>query len=95
MRSLQFRMPRHVSLKVAVLGCLFWGVAGSVAHSQDSPPPPTPHTRPILPGTHVPPRPAPQNPATVQQIDGSASVDQTKCAQQTGNSKSGAANKCR
>jgi hypothetical protein len=62
MRPHESRMPLYVSLKAVTLSCVLWGIAGPLAHSQESPAPPTPGTRPVLPGTHVPPQPVPPQP---------------------------------
>lgn len=83
MKSHEFRMPLCVSLKAATLWCLFWAIAGPIAHSQQSATPPTPHAQPVLPGTHVPPRPAPQKLGIVLHIDGPSTVGQKKCPEHT------------
>lgn len=81
MRSHEIRVPLYVSVKAVTLSCVFWGIAGSIAHSQDSPALPIPHTRPVLPDTHVPPRPVAQKPGVVLHIDAPVSVNQKKCSE--------------
>ena len=83
MKSHEFRTPLYVSLKAVTLWCLFWGIAGPIAHSQDSPAPPTPRTRPVLPGTHVPPPPVPQKLGIVLHIDGPVTVNRKMCGEYT------------
>lgn len=80
MRSPEIRVSLHISLKAVTLSCVFWGIGGSIAHSQDSPAPPVPHTGPVLPDTHVPPRPVAQKPGVVLHIDAPVSVNQKKCS---------------
>jgi hypothetical protein len=48
------RFPRTRTL---ILSCIVWAMTGSIANSESSPHPPTPHRGPSLPGTHVPPKP--------------------------------------
>jgi len=50
------RRLARVSLRTVPFWCVLWGIAGPAAQSQERPTPPTPHARPVLPGTHVPPR---------------------------------------
>jgi hypothetical protein len=83
MRSHEFRRPLYVSLRVVTVWCLFWGIAGPMAHSQQSPAPPTPRTRPALPGTHVSPSPVPQKLGIVLHIDGPATVNKKMCSEST------------
>jgi hypothetical protein len=83
MSSREFRMLPYVSLKAVTLRCLLAGIVASVAHSQESPPPPTPHSGLILPGTHVAPRAEPQKPGIVLHIDGPTTVNKKKCAEHT------------
>jgi hypothetical protein len=87
MKSHEFRMPLYTPAKAVILWCAFWGIAGPVAHSQESPAPPAPHGGPVLPGTHVPPRPLPQILGIVLHIDGPTTVSQKKCTEHTFNIK--------
>jgi hypothetical protein len=81
MRSPETRVSLYVPSRAATLACVFWGISGSVAHSQDSPAPPVPHARPVLPDTHVPPRPVAQEPGVVLHIDAPVSVADRKCSE--------------
>jgi hypothetical protein len=81
MRSPEIRALLYLSLKAATLSSVFWGIAGTIAHSQDSPAPPAPHTRPVLPDTHVPPHSVAQKPGVVLHINAPVSVNQKRCSQ--------------
>jgi hypothetical protein len=83
MRPYGVRIPLGVSAKSVTLWCVFWGITGPTALSQESPAPPTPHTGPVLSGTHVPPRPLSPKPGIVLHIDAPATVNQKKCGSQT------------
>lgn len=85
MRSDEFWMPAYASLKSVSLCCVLLELAGPVAHSQERPAPPTPHTEPVLPGTHVRPQPVSQRPDIVLRIDGPATVNQKKCPENSFN----------
>lgn len=81
MRSHEIRVPLYVSLIAVALSSMFWAITGSLAHSQDSPPPPTPHVQPALPGTHVPPRSVGEQRRIVLHIDAPITVIQKQCSQ--------------
>ena len=83
MKRTELPMPLYVSLKVVTIGCLFWGADGRSAHAQENPSPPIPHTRPALPGTHVPPQPVIQRSDIVLHINGPTIVNQKSCTQHT------------
>jgi hypothetical protein len=80
MRSPGFCVPLYVSLNAATALFVFWGIAGSLAHSQEAPAPPAPHAGPVLPDTHVPPRSVGQKPGVVLHIDAPVSVHEKKCS---------------
>jgi hypothetical protein len=79
MSSHEFRMQLHLSVRAATLCWVLWGVAVPIAHTQESPAPPAPHTSPVLPGTHVAPSPTPQRLGIVLHINGPATVKQNRC----------------
>lgn len=76
-------MPPNVPLKAVALTGLLSVTVGSTAHSQQAPAPPTPHTQPVLPGTHVPPSQVPQKLAIGLRIEAPTTVNQKMCAQHT------------
>jgi hypothetical protein len=65
-------------VKGAAVVCVLWGV-GLVAHSQESPMAPVPHSRPDLPGTHVQPDPVLKKSAIELHVDGPLVVEQKRC----------------
>ena len=83
MKSNQFRVPLYGSMKIVMFSYLFWGIGGVIAYSQDTPVPPIPHARPVLPGTHVMPQPVVQKSDVVLHIDGPATAEQKQCTQHT------------
>lgn len=55
-----------ISLRLYIsFWCALSGLSTGLAYSHENPTPPTPHKRPVLPGTHVPPRPIPPKPGIV------------------------------
>lgn len=62
---------------------MFWLVAFGASYSQDKPLPPIPHAQPVLPGTHVPPRPLSQNSDIMLRIDGPTTVSRKMCLRET------------
>lgn len=83
MKGAEFHKLLYVSMKVVTFGCLFGGMGWLIAHAQEKPSPPIPHTQSALPGTHVPPQPVIQRSDIVLHIDGPTTVNQKKCTRQT------------
>jgi hypothetical protein len=71
------------SIRAVSLGGALWGLDGLLAHSQQPPAPPIAHTGPVLPGTHVPPRPLFEKPDVVLHIDGPITVTEKRCTRHT------------
>lgn len=68
----KFGLRRYILQGSALVLCAFSGISGSAAYANGKPTPPAPHKGPVLPGTHVPPRPIPPKPRIAIRIDAPA-----------------------